>query len=472
MLKRVLIANRGEIAVRIIRACMDAAVETTAVYSEPDAEALHVMLADQAVCIGKGPASESYLNMDNIIEAAKGTKCDGIHPGFGFLSESAEFARKCGESGIRFIGPTAEAIELLGNKAEARRTMRRAGIPVVPGSDGPAAGVSEAAAIAEKIGYPVLVKAASGGGGRGMRRADNRKELFSAYREAALEAKTCFGDDRMYVEKLVENPRHVEFQILADHHGNTIHLGERNCSIQRRHQKILEEAPDWNLSDALRDKMGRDAVRAAEAARFRNAGTVEFIVDDDDHYYFIEMNTRIQVEHPVTEMVTGVDIVREQLRIASDLPLGIRQEDVKIRGHAIECRICVEDITRDFAPVPGTVSFIHFPDGIGVRVESALYSGWRLTPFYDSLAAKVITFGSTRLEAIRRMRRALSEMIIEGIPTTLPLVHLILYDQDYLRGHYNTGYIEKRIETLIKAYEAASGGIEPADMKPGGGGSE
>ena len=456
MLKRVLIANRGEIAVRIIRACMDASVGTAAVYSEPDAEALHVMLADRAVCIGKGPAPASYLNMDNIIEAAKGTKCDAIHPGFGFLSENAEFARKCEENGLRFIGPSAESIALLGDKAEARRAMRRAGIPVVPGSDGPVAGASEAAAIAEEIGYPVLIKAASGGGGRGLRRADSSGEILSAYREAALEAEKCFGDDRMYVEKLIENPRHVEFQILADHFGNTIHLGERNCSIQRRNQKMLEEAPDWNLSGELREKMGRDAVRAAEAARYRNAGTVEFIVSGDD-YYFIEMNTRIQVEHPVTEMVTGIDIVREQLRIASDLPLEIRQEDVRIRGHAIECRICAEDITRNFAPAPGTVDFIHFPDGIGVRVESALYSGCELTPFYDSLAAKVITCGSTRLEAIRRMRRALSEMIIEGIPTTLPLEHLILYDQDFLRGHYDTGYIDKNLQSMLKVYEAAAG---------------
>ncbi len=455
MLKRVLIANRGEIAVRIIRACIDASVRTTAVYSEPDAEALHVMLADRTVCIGKAP--ESYLNMDNIIEAAKGTNCDGIHPGAGFLSENAEFARKCEENGIRFIGPTAEAIELMGDKAEARRTMRRVGIPVVPGSDGPVAGASEAAAIAEEIGYPVLIKAASGGGGRGLRRADNSGELLMAYREAALEAKKSFGDDRMYVEKMIENPRHIEFQILADHYGNIIHLGERNCSIQRRHQKMLEEAPDWNLDNELRDKMGRDAIRAAKAADCRNAGTVEFIVDNNNHYYFIEMNTRIQVEHPITEMVTSIDIVREQLRIASDLPLEICQEDVKIRGHAIECRICAEDITRDFVPVPGKISFIHFPDGIGVRVESALYKGCELTPFYDSLAAKVITCGSTRLEAIRRMRRALGEMIIEGIPTTLPLAQLILYDQVFLRGRYDTGYIDKNLAGLMKVYEAVRG---------------
>ncbi|MGN8713690.1 acetyl-CoA carboxylase biotin carboxylase subunit [Hornefia butyriciproducens] len=456
MLRRVLIANRGEIAVRIIRECRDASIGTVAVYSEADLNALHVMLADKAVCIGKSPSALSYLNMENIIEAARGTGCEAIHPGFGFLSENPEFAALCRENGLIFVGPPAQVIEKLGNKAEARKTMKAAGVPVVPGSDGPVETAEDAETIAEQIGYPVLIKASAGGGGRGMRVAENSGEVRRAFEDARLEAEKCFGDGTVYLEKLVRNPRHVEFQILADQYGNVIHLGERNCSIQRRNQKMIEEAPDWCLSEELRARMGADAVKAARAAGYRNAGTVEFIVDGD-RYYFIEMNTRLQVEHPITEMITGVNLVREQLRIASGLPLEISQQDVRTRGHAIECRINAEDIFRNFAPSPGHVGFLHFPAGNHVRVESALYSGCDISPFYDSMAAKIIVYGDTRLEAIRRMRRALGETIIKGVRTTLPIQHLIMYHQDFLRGHYNTGFIENNLEELISIYEAAGG---------------
>ncbi|MGE9875729.1 acetyl-CoA carboxylase biotin carboxylase subunit [Hornefia butyriciproducens] len=456
MLRRVLIANRGEIAVRIIRECRDASIGTVAVYSEADLNALHVMLADKAVCIGKSPSALSYLNMENIIEAARGTGCEAIHPGFGFLSENPEFAALCRENGLIFVGPPAQVIDKLGNKAEARKTMKAAGVPVVPGSDGPVETVEDAETIAEQIGYPVLIKASAGGGGRGMRVAENSGEVRRAFEDARLEAEKCFGDGTVYLEKLVRNPRHVEFQILADQYGNVIHLGERNCSIQRRNQKMIEEAPDWCLSEELRARMGADAVKAARAAGYRNAGTVEFIVDGD-RYYFIEMNTRLQVEHPITEMITGVNLVREQLRIASGLPLEISQQDVRTRGHAIECRINAEDIFRNFAPSPGHVGFLHFPAGNHVRVESALYSGCDISPFYDSMAAKIIVYGDTRLEAIRRMRRALGETIIKGVRTTLPIQHLIMYHQDFLRGHYNTGFIENNLEELISIYEAAGG---------------
>lgn len=456
MLRRVLIANRGEIAVRIVRECRDASIGTVAVYSEADLNALHVMLADKAVCIGKAPSALSYLNMENIIEAARGTGCEAIHPGFGFLSENPEFAALCRENGLIFIGPPAQVIEKLGNKAEARKTMKAAGVPVVPGSDGPVETVENAETIAEQIGYPVLIKASAGGGGRGMRVAENSGEVRRAFEDARLEAEKCFGDGTVYLEKLIRNPRHVEFQILADQYDNVIHLGERNCSIQRRNQKMIEEAPDWCLGEELRAQMGADAVKAARAAGYRNAGTVEFIVDGD-RYYFIEMNTRLQVEHPVTEMITGVNLVREQLRIASGLPLEISQRDVRTRGHAIECRINAEDIFQSFAPSPGHVGFLHFPAGNHVRVESALYSGCDISPFYDSMAAKIIVYGDTRLEAIRRMRRALGETIIKGVRTTLPIQHLIMYHQEFLRGHYNTGFIENNLEELISIYETAGG---------------
>lgn len=457
MLRRVLVANRGEIAVRIIRECLDSSVEAVAVYSEADALALHSIIASRSVCIGAGRAADSYLNISNLIEAAKGTGCDAVHPGFGFLSENSGFARACEEEGLKFIGPSSEVIDQMGSKAAARALMIKAGVPVVPGSDGVVETWEEAAEIAERIGYPVLLKASAGGGGRGMRLADGPNDIKEAFTAASAEAESCFGNGDMYVEKLILHPRHIEFQILADSFGNIVHLGERDCSIQRRNQKLVEEAPAWGLPESLRKQMGEAAVKAAAACGYENAGTVEFVVDQNDNFYFIEMNTRIQVEHPVTEMVTGVNIVREQLRIASGLPLGFTQNDISLSGHAIECRITAEDVFAGFAPCPGTVKFIHFPAGAGIRVDSALYNGCAISPYYDSMVAKVIARGNTRLEAVRRMRRALEEMVITGVKTTLPVQHLLMYDQDFLRGGYDTGFMEAHLPEILKLYEEAGG---------------
>ena len=457
MLKRVLVANRGEIAVRIIRECLDSGIEAVAVYSTADRKSLHRIIASRAVCIGGPKASESYLNMNHMIETAKATGCDAVHPGFGFLSENSEFAALCRAEGLKFIGPSAQVIDMMGNKAAARKLMTEHGVPVVPGSDGPVKNAEEALEWAEKIGYPVLLKASAGGGGRGMRKVFSSEELKDAYQSASLEAENCFGNGQMYVEKLIENPRHIEFQILADSMGNTVHLGERDCSIQRRNQKLVEEAPAWGLSDGLRDTMGRAAVQAAEACGYENAGTVEFVVDKDENFYFIEMNTRIQVEHPVTEMVTGINIVKEQLRIASGLPLSFSQDEVSLSGHAIECRITAEDVFENFRPDPGTVEFIHFPAGAGIRVDSALYNGCEISPYYDSMVAKVIAKGNTRLEAVRRMRRALEETVINGVRTTLPVQHLLMYQSDFLRGGCDTGFMEHHLKELLNIYEAAGG---------------
>lgn len=457
MLKRVLIANRGEIAVRIIRECLDSSIEAVSVYSTADSQALHRIIATRSVCIGGPRAGESYLNAANIIEAAKATGCDAVHPGFGFLSESSDFARSCEEVGLKFIGPPSKVIDMMGDKAAARRMMRQAGVPVVPGSDGIAQTADDAEKEAERIGYPVLLKAAAGGGGRGMRKVYCRQEVKDAFEAARAEAESCFGNGDMYVEKLIENPRHIEFQILGDSFGNVIHLGERDCSIQRRNQKLLEEAPAWGLSEKLRGAMGEAAVKAAKACGYENAGTVEFIVDKDDNFYFIEMNTRIQVEHPVTEAVTGMNIVREQLRIAAGMPLSRTQEEVQICGHAIECRITAEKVFENFAPCPGRIDFIHFPAGAGIRVDSALYNGCEISPYYDSMVAKIIAKGSSRLEAVRRMRRALEETVINGVQTTLPVQHLLMYQQDFLRGGYDTGFIEAHLPELLTIYEAAGG---------------
>ena len=381
MLKRVLIANRGEIALRVLRACRELGIETVAVYSQADAEALHVQLATQSVCIGPAKASESYLNQTALLTAALATGCDGIHPGYGFLSENADFADACAAAGLTFIGPSGDTIRKAGSKSAARDLMRAAGVPVTPGSDGPVSSVEEALAAAESVGYPVLLKASAGGGGRGIRRCDNAQILPAAYAEAKAEAKACFGDDEMYLEKLVLAPRHIEFQVLADRHGNVIHLGDRDCSVQRRNQKLIEEAPARCLTPALREEMGQAAVRAARAVNYEGAGTVEFLLDaDGEHFYFMEMNTRIQVEHGVTEMITGVDLVRQQLRIASGLALDVAQEDIHLEGHSIECRINAEDPTKNFQPCPGQVSFLHFPGGAGVRVDSCLYNGCTLFP--------------------------------------------------------------------------------------------
>ncbi len=449
MLKKVLVANRGEIAVRIIREARDAGIKTVAVYSTAEKGALHTVIADEAVCIGGATATESYLNIGNIIEAAKKTECDSIHPGFGFLSEDSEFARRCRENNIKFIGPSPETMEKMGNKASARKTVEAAGVPVVPGSDGPVKDESEAIKISDEMGYPVLIKASQGGGGKGMRRAENRDEVLKYFKEAKAEAESCFGNGELYIEKCIVNPRHIEFQILADSFGNIVHLYERDCSMQRRNQKFLEESPAWGLPDDLREEMGRTAVNAAKAADYESAGTIEFIVDKNNNYYFIEMNTRIQVEHPVTEMVTGINLVREQLRIASGLPLGFKQENIKKQGHAIECRIMAEDVFRGFAPCPGKVDFIHFPGGFGVRTDSCLYNGCQVSPFYDSMIAKIIVKGENRLDAIRKMRRALEETVITGVKTTLPVQYLITYNMDFLRGEYDTGFVEKNLKRIL-----------------------
>ena len=450
MLKRVLIANRGEIALRIQRACRELDMETVAVYSQPDAEALHVQLATQAVCIGPARAADSYLNQDALLTAALATGCDGLHPGYGFLSENADFADACAREGLTFIGPSGDTIRKAGSKSAARDLMKAAGVPVTPGSDGPVSSVEDALAAAERVGYPVLLKASAGGGGRGIRRCDSAEALPAAYAEAKVEARACFGDDEMYLEKLVLRPRHIEFQILADRHGNVIHLGDRDCSIQRRNQKLIEEAPARCLTPELRARMGDAAVRAAKAVGYEGAGTVEFLLDSDgEHFYFMEMNTRIQVEHGITELITGVDLVRQQLRVASGLSLDMTQADVSLTGHAIECRVNAEDPRQDFRPCPGTVEFLHFPGGAGVRVDSHLYNGCALPPYYDSLAAKLMVHAPTRLEAIRKMRRALEEFALEGFPTNAELSYQILYHPTFVRGGCTTAFLEENLPRLL-----------------------
>ena len=450
MLKRVLIANRGEIALRVLRACRELDIETVAVYSEADAEALHVQLATQAVCIGPAKAADSYLNQDALLTVAQATGCDGVHPGYGFLSENADFADACAQAGLTFIGPSGDTIRKAGSKSAARDIMRAAGVPVTPGSDGPVASVEAALAAAEAVGYPVLLKASAGGGGRGIRRCDSAAALPSAYTEATAEAKACFGDDEMYLEKLVLRPRHIEFQVLADRQGNVVHLGDRDCSIQRRNQKLIEEAPARCLTQSLREAMGQAAVRAAKAVGYEGAGTVEFLLDaDGEHFYFMEMNTRIQVEHGITELVTGVDLVRQQLRIASGLSLDMEQSDIRLTGHAIECRINAENPGANFAPCPGRVEFVHFPGGAGVRVDSCLYNGCELSPWYDSLAAKLMVHAPTRLEAIRKMRRALEEFTLEGFPTNAELSYQIMYHPVFVRGGCTTAFLDEHLPELL-----------------------
>ncbi|OUN20099.1 acetyl-CoA carboxylase biotin carboxylase subunit [Flavonifractor sp. An82] len=449
MFKRILIANRGEIAVRVFRACRELDIEPVVVYSQADSEALHVQLAEQAWCIGPARSADSYLNVDAILTVAQATGCDAIHPGYGFLSENADFADACAQAGIAFIGPSGNVIRAMGNKAAARKLMVAAGVPVVPGSDGAVDTAQEAKALADSIGYPVLIKAAAGGGGRGMRRVFEPDQLIPLFEEARSESVACFGSGEMYLEKLILNPRHIEFQILADKEGHVIQLGDRDCSIQRRNQKLLEESPSKALTPELREKMGAAAVAAAKAAHYENAGTIEFVLDQEGNFYFIEMNTRIQVEHPVTELVTGMDLVREQIRIAAGLPLSCTQEDVVQKGHAIECRINAEDPANDFRPCPGKIDFVHLPGGFGVRVDTGLYTGYTLPPYYDSLMAKLIVFAPTRLEAIRRMRRALEELIIEGPANNTDLLHQIMHHPDFIRGNYTTGYLEANMDTLL-----------------------
>ena len=443
MIKKVLIANRGEIAVRIIRACREMGIETVAVYSEADREALHTKLADEAVCIGPAPSSESYLSMDRIISATIITGADAIHPGFGFLSENSKFAELCEQCNIAFIGPKSQVIARLGNKQEARNTMMAAGVPVIPGSKEAIYDVETGAKIAEEIGYPVIIKAALGGGGKGMRVAQTPEEFEASFQTAQKESQMAFGDNTMYIEHFVQHPRHIEFQILADSYGNVIHLGERDCSIQRNHQKMIEEAPSIALSDELRQRMGEAAVRAARAAGYENAGTIEFLLEKNGNFYFMEMNTRIQVEHPVTEWVTGIDLVKEQIRIASGKKLSYTQDQVHLSGHAIECRINAENPAKGFRPSPGTIQDMYLPGGKGIRIDSAIYSGYSIPPYYDSMVAKLIVWARNRKEAIRKMQSALGEVIIEGIDTNVDYQYEIVNHPDFISGDIDIEFIEK-----------------------------
>lgn len=449
MFRRILIANRGEIALRVLRACRELEIETVAVYSTADADALHVQLATRSVCIGPPKAADSYLNQAALLTAAKATGCDAVHPGYGFLSENADFADACAAAGLKFIGPSGDSIRKAGSKAAACALMKAAGVPTVPGSEGAVPDAKTALKVALEVGYPVLLKASAGGGGRGIRRVERAEDLPAAFREAVAEAVACFGDGSMYLEKFVANPRHIEFQILADSRGETIHLFDRDCSIQRRNQKLIEEAPARCLTAELRREMGEAAVRAARAVGYENAGTVEFLLAEDGQFYFCEMNTRVQVEHGITELVTGVDIVRRQILIAAGLPLGLRQEDVQLTGHAIECRVNAEDPAAGFRPCPGTASFVHFPGGTGVRIDSALYTGYTLPPWYDSLTAKILVHAPTRLEAVRRARRALEELTIEGFATNAGLSHLILYHPEFVRGSCTTAFLENHLRELV-----------------------
>jgi acetyl-CoA carboxylase, biotin carboxylase subunit len=444
MIKKVLIANRGEIAVRVIRACRELGVESVAVYSEADKEALHVQLADEAYCIGPTASKDSYLNFTNIISVAKLTDCDAIHPGYGFLAENADFAELCQECNITFIGPTAEAISKMGTKDVARETMREAGVPIVPGSQGIVKDAEEAVALARKIEYPVIIKATAGGGGKGIRVAKTEEELIKGVNITQQEAATAFGNPGVYIEKFIEDFRHVEIQVMADTFGNTIHLGERDCTIQRRLQKLIEETPSPALTEEVREKMGKAAVKAAKAVAYTGAGTVEFIYDyTNQKFYFMEMNTRIQVEHPVTEQVTGVDVVKEQIRVASGLELSLTQEEVTFTGWSMECRINAENPEKNFMPSAGRIEMYLPPGGLGVRVDSAVYPGYMIPPYYDSMIAKVITYGATREEVISRMKRALSEFVIEGVHTTIPFHLRLLEHEVFVGGEFNTKFLEK-----------------------------
>lgn len=443
MIEKVLIANRGEIAVRIIRACREMGIETVAVYSEADKEALHTQLADEAICIGPAPSVDSYLNMEHIISATMVSGADAIHPGFGFLSENSRFAELCERCNITFVGPNSEVIRKMGNKQEARNTMVAAEVPVIPGSKAPIYDTQTGLAVAREIGYPVIVKAALGGGGKGMRTAQTQEEFVNSFNTAQKEAKMAFGDDTMYIEHFVQQPRHIEFQILADKHGNTIHLGERDCSIQRNHQKMIEEAPSAALTEELRNKMGEVAIKAAKAAKYTNAGTIEFLLEKSGNFYFMEMNTRIQVEHPVTEWVTGIDLIKEQIRIADGQKLSHTQRDIKITGHAIECRINAETPKKNFRPSPGTITDMYLPGGKGVRIDAAIYSGYTVTPYYDSMLAKLIVHAENRKEAILKMRSALGEVAIEGIDTNVDYQYEILQHPDFEAGDIDIEFIDK-----------------------------
>ena len=448
MFKKILIANRGEIAVRIIRACNEMGIQTVAVYSEVDRDALHTQMADEAVCIGPAKSKDSYLNMQNILSATVLTGAEAIHPGFGFLSENSKFAQMCEECNIKFIGPSSHNIDNMGNKSKARDIMIKAGVPVVPGSDGAIISEDDALRTAQEIGYPVMIKASAGGGGRGIRVVKLEEELIAAYNTAKTEAKTAFGDDTMYMEKFIEEPRHIEFQILADEHGNVIHLGERDCSIQRRNQKVIEEAPGPVITEKLRNRMGEVAVKAAKSINYKNAGTIEFLLDKYGKYYFMEMNTRIQVEHPITEMVTGVDLIKAQIKIAAGEVLPYEQEDIEIHGHAIECRINAENPYKNFMPCPGEIKSLHIPGGYGVRLDSAAYQGYKIPPNYDSMIGKLIVHGSDREEALCKMRRALGEFIIEGVDTNIDFQFKIINNENFIKGNFDTSFISKEFQNL------------------------
>ena len=454
MIRKLLIANRGEIAVRIIRACREMGIETVAVYSEADKESLHTQLADEAICIGPGPSVGSYLNMESIISAAMISGADAIHPGFGFLSENARFAQICELCGITFVGPPSQVIQNLGNKQIARITMMAAGVPVIPGTEEAILDAKTGAEKAAQIGYPVIIKAALGGGGKGMRTAFFPEEFELAFLTAQKESQIAFGDGTMYIEHFVEHPRHIEFQILADSQGNVVHLGERDCSIQRNHQKMIEESPSMAVSEELRKEMGFAAVKAAKAAHYVNAGTIEFLLEKTGKFYFMEMNTRIQVEHPVTEWVTGLDLVKEQLKIASGETLSFSQKDIRIQGHAIECRINAENPWKNFRPSPGTITDLHLPGGQGIRVDTGIYSGYQIPPYYDSMLAKLIVHGDNRQEAIAKMKSALGEVIIQGVDTNVDYQFEIMNDPDYQKGEFDIGFLESHQIGGVKVNEA------------------
>jgi acetyl-CoA carboxylase, biotin carboxylase subunit len=457
MFKKILIANRGEIAVRVIRACREMGIQSAAVYSDVDRAALHVRKADEAYHLGPAAAAESYLNIEKIVAIAQRARVDGIHPGYGFLSENARFANACTEAGIKFIGPTAAAMEMMGSKTRARQNMEKAKVPFVPGTSRGVGSVKEAAEVADKIGYPVMLKAAAGGGGKGMRLVQHPNELQAALENAQSEAQRAFGDNEVYIEKAIINPRHIEMQVLADEHGNTVHLGERECSIQRRHQKVLEEAPSPIVDPDMRRRMGEVAVRVARAANYTNAGTIEFLVDQQKNFYFLEMNTRLQVEHPVTELTTGLDLVHLQIRIASGEKLPFTQQDVKLRGHAIECRIYAEDPDNNFFPSPGKITLLLAPSGPGIRRDSGMYEGWTVPMDYDPLLAKLIGYGTDRAQATSRLVRALNEYFVGGIKTNISLFRRILSDPDFAAGRLDTGYLDRLL--------AQSGEDNAADAK-------
>lgn len=444
MFNKILIANRGEIAIRIIRACRELGIKTVAVYSTADRSALHAQIADEAICIGPALSKDSYLNSKALLAACEVTGAEAIHPGFGFLSENSQFVRLCDKCGIKFIGPSADAMDAMGDKANAKKTMIENNVPVVPGSDGVIESIEEAKEIADKIGYPVMVKASAGGGGRGIRRVDTPDELEAAITAAKQEAKQFFANDDIYIEKFIVDPRHIEIQLLADEQGNVIYLGERDCSLQRRNQKVLEESPSPIMTEELRKAMGEAAVRAAKACGYANAGTVEFLVDKDRNFYFMEMNARIQVEHPVTEMVTGVDLVKAQIKIANGQPLEYVQDDIKINGHVIECRINAEEPKNNFRPCPGKIKSIHMPGGFGVRIDTAVYQGYEIPPYYDSMIAKVLVKGRDRKEAIQKMKVALSEFLIEGINTNIDFQLNLLRDEDVESGNVDIGFLSRK----------------------------